>query len=438
MPQRAAEPNPFPWATGQGKDAGVMRAFGIFLLFLLLPAAAQGQRSGSSAPVAVGESSGLVVPGIEVETEGKTSQEARMNGWREAQRLAWPVLWSRLSGLPAGQAPRLPDSALDNIVAAIEVEREAVRDKLYAARLSVVFDRARAAPFLGSYAGFAQSPPMLLLPVLQDAATRSGYDPDSPWVEAWIRFRAGESAIDYIRLRAGPSDTLLLSAFQAERPDIAIWRQLIERYQVADVLVPELILERGLPGAPATALLITRFGPGGREVGRVRLNNARGDIAALMDAAVREADTRFTAALRSGLLVPDPALAPPEPVEVPDLGPEIGREAQGRLVEIDVETPTDAALSAIEARLREVPGVTAVQLRSFVIGGTSRLALRTLLEPEDLALALEAEGLRLEGNRLRVLSAGAARQSQPQAPPPASPQASPPPAERPGAGEGVP
>ncbi len=436
MPQRTLEPNPFPWATGQGKDAGVMRAFGI-LLFLVLsgsPSFAQGKRPAASAPVAVGESSGLVVPGIEVETVGKTSKDARMNGWREAQRLAWPQLWSRLSGLPAGQAPRLPDSALDNIVAAIEVEREAVRDRLYVARLSVVFDRARAAPFLGSYAGFAQSPPMLLFPVLQDAATRSGYDPESPWVEAWIRFRAGESAIDYIRLRASPSDTLLLSAFQAERPDIAIWRQLIERYQVADVLVAELILERGLPGAPASALLITRFGPGGREVGRVRLTNPRGDIAALMDTAVREADTRFTAALRSGLLVPDPALAPPEPIEVPDLGPEIGREAQGRLVEIDVETPTDAALAAIEARLREVPGVTAVQLRSFVIGGTTRLALRTLLGPEDLALVLEAEGLSLEGNRLRV---PATASPQPQPPPQAAPATPPPPAERPG-GQGMP
>lgn len=380
----------------------------LLLLALALPAAAQRRQAANQTPVAIGESSGLIVPGIDVQTTGKTNAEARMNGWREAQRLAWPQLWSRLSGMPAGQAPRLPDSALDGIVTAIEVEQEAVRDRVYAARLSVIFDRSRAAPFLGSYAGFAQSPPMLLLPVLQDAGVRSGYDPDSPWVQAWIRYRAGESAIDYVRLRAGATDMLLLSAFQAERPDIAIWRRLIERYQVTDVLVPELILERGLPGAPASALLITRFGPGGREIGRVRLNTPTGDIAALMDLAVREADQRFTAALRAGMLVPDPDLVPPEPVEVPELGPEIGRVAEGRLIEIDVDTPTDAALTAIEQRLRGVPGVTGVQLRSFVIGGVTRLAIRTVLDPEELALALDADGLRLEGNRLRLRASGEA------------------------------
>lgn len=402
-----------------------MRCLPFFLLVLLAvaaPAAAQG-KAASSAPVAVGESSGLVVPGIEVEATGKSNQDARMNGWREAQRLAWPQLWSRLSGLPAGQAPRLPDSALDNMVAAIEVEREAVRDRVYAARLSVVFDRARAAPFLGSLASFAQSPPMLLFPVLQDAAVRSGYQPDSPWVEAWLRFRAGESAIDYVRLRANPTDSFLLSAFQAERPQIAIWRQLVERYQVSDVLVAELILDRGLPGAPASALLIARVGPGGREIGRVRLRNEAGNIPALMDVAVREADLRFTAALRSGQLAPDPSLLPPEPVEVPDLGPEIGSAAEGRLIEMDVETPTDAALAGIEAQLRAVPGVTGVELRSFVVGGTTRLAIRTLLDPAELALALDTQGLRLDGSRLRLRRADEAPLAPAEAPASAAPAA---------------
>jgi nicotinic acid mononucleotide adenylyltransferase len=49
--------------------------------------------------------------------------QERVENQREAQRQAWPALWSRMSGLAASTAPRLPDSALDSMVSAIEVER---------------------------------------------------------------------------------------------------------------------------------------------------------------------------------------------------------------------------------------------------------------------------------------------------------------------------
>ncbi|MCS6986951.1 MAG: heavy-metal-associated domain-containing protein [Sphingomonadaceae bacterium] len=367
-----------------------------------LAAGALAQPARAPDPVAVGDSSGLVVGGIEVLTSGRTNVEARFNGWREAQRKAWPLLWSRYTGLAPERAPRLSDAALDSIVSAIEIEEEAVRDRIYGARLSVVFDRLRSAAFLGGAAALVQSPPLLLLPVLQDAGARMGYEPESPWVQAWLRFRAGESAIDYIRLRAGPLDRLLLSAWQAERADIALWRRIVDRYQVADVLVPELILERDLPGRPVQALLILRSGPGGRELGRLRLAEPRGDVAALLDRAVREADARFTAAFRAGLLKPDPALAPPEPVEVPDEAPELAPVAQAAVVEVEVEAASDQAFVEIERRLRATPGILGVEVRSFVVGGISRLGLRTTLPPAELAAALAVEGLALEAGRVRL------------------------------------
>jgi hypothetical protein len=266
----------------------------------------------------------------------------------------------------------------------------------------------RAASYLGRFAALVQSPPLLVLPVLQDAGTRTGYAPDSPWVAAWLRFRAGESPVDYIRLRATPADNLLLSAWQAERPHIAIWRQLVERYQVADVLIPELILDRSDLGGPVTALLIVRFGPGGRELGRVRLSNEAGQVPALLDRAVREADALYTRALQGGILVPTADLQPPPEVEVPDLGAEIAGQAVGRAVPLEVDTPDNATLSTLEARLRSIGGVTGVRTESFVIGGRSRIAIDTVLDDAALALALDAAGYRIEAGLLRPRAAGEA------------------------------
>lgn len=381
------------------------------------PVEAQRGKAADTTPVEVGESSGLSVSGIEVTATGKTPREARQNGWREAQRRAWPRLWAQFSGLSEASAPRLPDAALDGIVSAIEVERESLSGTRYDGRLTIVFDRTRAASYLGRFAEITQSPPMLLLPVLQDAAVRTSYADTSPWLAAWLRFRASESAIDYVRLRANATDQLLLSAWQAERPDIAIWRQLVERYQVTDVLVPELILDRNWLGGPVEALLIVRFGPGGRELGRVRLSNPAGNVDAVMTRAVTEADALYVRALRAGLLVPDPSLLPPEDVDVPELGREIGLVATSTSLTVDVETAAAADLAAMEARLRAIPGIGGTRVESFVVGGRSRLVIETALDPAALALALDAAGLRLDGQLLRPRRADEAPLAPAAAPP---------------------
>jgi hypothetical protein len=375
----------------------------LFLVLLLLAAPVSAQKRAPKEPEAVGEAGGLIVSGVAVDASGKTDVDARRNGWREAQRLAWPLLWARLSGLAPSTAPRLADGALDGIVSAIEVEREAVGGRRYVARLTVVFDRVRAASYLGRFGSLVQSPPLLVLPVLQDAGVRTGLDPESPWVKAWIRFRAGESTVDYVRLRASPADTLLLSAWQAERPSIQQWRGLMDRYQTADVLVPEFILDRTVVGGPVSGLLVARFGPGAREVGRVSLSEPSGRVDLLLDRAVREADALYAAALRSGLLVPTQALSEePEVVEVPEMGPEFAAATGGVSIRYGVETPDNAALAAIEARLRSAAGISGVRVESFVIGGRSVLVMETALAGEALALALDRAGLRIEGDLLRL------------------------------------
>jgi len=372
------------------------------------------KESTSGDPVAIGGGGGgLIVGGVDVDVGGKTPIDARLNGWREAQRLAWPALWARLSGRPAGTAPMLSDSALDGIVSAIEVEREQIGPTRYVATLAVVFDRVRAASYLGRYASLSSSPPFLLLPVLQDAATRQAHEAESPWLAAWARLRAGESPIDYVRIQPTPGDIILLNAWQSERRHLFLWRALIDRYQVADVLIPELILDRSYVDGPISGLLIVRFGTSGRELGRVRLSNRAGNVAGLSDTAVREADRMYVSALRAGNLLPDPNLLLPDVplAELEDSGPELGGDFGGMEsggLRVRVATPDDATLQAIQRTVAATPGVGGVRLQSFVLGGESVLEILSLVSPADLRQALDARGLRLDGGVLRRRAAGEA------------------------------
>ena len=114
------------------------------------------------------DSSGtLEISGIHVDVAGKDAMEARYAGWRMAQREGFRALWAKMHNAPIEQAPNLPDSTLDQIVSSINVEREEVGPTRYIADLGLLFDRARAAQFLGVEGGeVRRSSPMLLIPFL--------------------------------------------------------------------------------------------------------------------------------------------------------------------------------------------------------------------------------------------------------------------------------
>ena len=101
------------------------------------------------APVA--STGDFEVTGIDVEVTGRTAEEARANGWHTATRLAWQKLWAQ-RGLGGG-APALDDGTLSGMVSAISVEHEEIGPHRYIARLGVVFERARAAGYLGLQGG---------------------------------------------------------------------------------------------------------------------------------------------------------------------------------------------------------------------------------------------------------------------------------------------
>ncbi|HLV08309.1 MAG TPA: heavy-metal-associated domain-containing protein, partial [Croceibacterium sp.] len=138
-------------------------------------AALVAQVGGDRGIIPVASSEDIEVRGIEVDVSGKTAEEARLNGWREAQKLAW----EKLGG------PAIPDSQLQGLVAAIVVEQERLGPRRYIATLGVVFDRARAGGLLGRDGQRARSAPMLTLPVLISGGTQTMFEVRNPWQRAW-------------------------------------------------------------------------------------------------------------------------------------------------------------------------------------------------------------------------------------------------------------
>ncbi len=85
-------------------------------------------------------------------------QDARNNGWLQAQRKAW----EKLGG------PKISDSDLEDMVSAVVIESEQIGPRRYIAKLGVVFDRPRAGALIGRNDGPSiHSAPMLTIPVLR-------------------------------------------------------------------------------------------------------------------------------------------------------------------------------------------------------------------------------------------------------------------------------
>ena len=116
----------------------------------LVAGGSQAQLEGSDRGVApIDSASTFEVTGIDVDTSGKTAEEAREEGWKEAQRRGWKALWAKTNGRPLNEAPELPDSSLNGMVSGIVVEQEQIGPHRYIATLGVLFDRARTGELLG-------------------------------------------------------------------------------------------------------------------------------------------------------------------------------------------------------------------------------------------------------------------------------------------------
>ena len=370
----------------------------------------------SSAASGVEANAAFTVANIDIDIAGKTAEAARFNAFREAQRRAWPQLWSRLSGSPVSAAPKLGDSALDAIVAGIEVEAERFSTQRYIGRLAVVFDGARAAKYFGDSARVLSSRPMLLMPVLDDGGARIVYEAQSPWLKAWARFRSPASPIQYVRASTVAGDAILLGSWQARRGNRELWRNIMARFRTADVLIAEARLDRRYPGGPVNGTFTARHGPDGILLGRfsLRTGSAAG-VDAMLDEATRRVDLLYTAALRAGQLKSEAALSL-DLAAVESSAPVIATESTSG-VEVLVATPNAAALAALDTSLDAAPTVSGTTIVSLSLGGTSRIRIGYSDSYQMLLWGLDQRGWRLQpgqgGMVLRRRTAGEAAVPKP-------------------------
>ncbi|CAA9501600.1 MAG: hypothetical protein AVDCRST_MAG44-817 [uncultured Sphingomonas sp.] len=391
------------------------------------------------------DSSGtLEVTGVHVDVGGPDSQSARFAGWRIAQREGFRKLWASVRKAPIDQAPNLPDSTLDQIVSSINVEREQIGPNRYIADLGLLFDRARAAAFLGVEGGqVRRSAPMLLIPITVSGGAETSVELRNGWQRAWAQFRTSSSAIDYVRVSGLASDPMLVNAAQTQRPGRGWWRNLVDLYGAADILVAEVQVQRLYPGGPARARFIGRHGPDNEIVGGFTLTAANSEgMPRMMAEGVRRIDQLFANALAGGMLVRDPSLdlPPPPPVPVtiaeeptrtPSAGQQSGRSANA--YQVQISSGGDVAVyNFAMAHLRTLGGVESAAPQQINPGGTSYVLVTYRGDIGALAAALGGRGWIVEqsGTVVRIRS-GSNRPPPLPPPPPPQPPPAPPPAQQP-------
>ena len=381
--------------------------------------------AGDRGILPIDSSGTLEIGGIKVDVGGKDAASARYAGWRIAQREGFRALWAKMNKRPITEAPNLPDSVLDSLVASIVVQSEQIGPNRYIAELGVLFDRTRAGALIGVGGPQQRSAPMLLIPLTTSAGSVTSVELKNAWQRAWAQYRTSQSAIDYVRVSGMGADPLLVNAAQARRPGRGWWRNILDLYGASNVLVAEVTVRRLYPGGPARASFTGRFGPDGERLGSFDLiAKDSADIPRMMAEGVERMDELYTQALNSGVFVHDRSLdPPPPPPRVEEEGDELVTEKPAALVSmpLSISASDGTTLNSALAQLRSIPGVQAIS--EDPANGNLILSYRGDLAV--LASALVARGWSVDrsGGVLRMSRSAASPQpAPPAAPPPATPK----------------
>jgi hypothetical protein len=399
------------------------------LLGLLVAGVVHAQMESGDRGIAPIDSSGtLEITGIHVDVTGKDAQSARYEGWRIAQRQGFKALWAKTNRRPVSEAPTLPDSTLDQMVSSIVVEREQIGPTRYIANLGILFDRSRSAEVLGVGGDVQRSAPMLLIPVLITAGADTTVELRNPWQRAWAEFRTSQSPIDYVRVSGQGADPMLVNAAQVDRPGRGWWRNIIDLYGAADILVAQVQFQRLYPGGPAFARFRGYHGPDKQLVGSFTIAAPAGANALqVMRVGVERMDRMFADTLADGRLVRDTSLdipePPPPPVEIVEEAPT--QQARPWAYQVQIVSPDVNIYNFAMAHLRTTGGVQQVVPVSINPGGVSYVNVTYQGDVGGLRTALAARGWNVEQNGyvLRMSSSGNA--PPPIAPPQPQPQPQP-------------
>ena len=379
----------------------IFRRPAVFLSVLLLALAGLGgalvaqMESAERGILPIDSSGTLEITGIKVDVGGKDSDSARYAGWRIAQREGFKALWAKTNSRPISQAPNLSDSTLDGLVSSIVVEREQIGPNRYIATLGVLFDRARAGELLGVAGEVRRSAPMLLIPVMISGGSATSVELRNAWQRAWAQFRTSNSPVDYVRVSGLGVDPLLVNAAQTRRPGRGWWRNVLDLYGAANILIAETRVQRLYPGGPVKAEFAAFFGPDRMPLGTFELTARNSeDLPRMMSEGVQRMDDLFTHAHAAGIVRGDPDLIiqPPPAVEeeieqivAPTLVPPT-------VVQVLVIERGDAnAVAQSVAQIRGLPGVIWVT-QAALPNGNANLAVNYRGDATALGSALSARG----------------------------------------------
>ncbi len=401
-----------------GPAAALAGGLGFALVAALLlvgPARLIAQIEGDRGIIPVASTSDIEVVGIEVNATGSNAEEARLNGWQEAARKAW----AKAGG------PAMSDGQIQSMVSAVVIEREQIGPRRYVATVSIVFDRARAGQYIGGKGtgGKAHSSPLLVIPVLHSGGVSQVFEIKGPWQRAWAEFRAAGSPIDYVRATGGGGDSLLITAGQPGRRNRAWWRNVLDQYGAADVIMPEARLERQWPGGPVRGVFTARYGPDNTFLESFTLTaNDEAGVPKMLNEAVVRLDAIYARALADGRLKPDttlnvrqgldpglaaliaaanapeaaPSAAPTAtPSAAPTAAPTVAPPVETRTFTVQFASPDAAAVDAALGAVRSSPGVKGASTTSLAMGGTSVMRVTYEGDLDTLAAALRARGWRV-------------------------------------------
>jgi hypothetical protein len=386
--------------------------------------------SGERGIAPIDSSGTLEITGIHVDVTAKDAQTARFQGWRVAQRQGFRALWEKTHNRPVSEAPSVPDSTLDGLVSSIVIGREQIGPNRYIADLGILFDRARSAELLGVGGEVQRSAPMILIPVFLTAGTDTTVELRNPWQRAWAEFRTSQSPIDYVRVTGTGVDPLLVNAAQVDRPGRGWWRNIVDLYGAADILVAEVQFHRLYPGGPAFARFIGFHGPDRQPIGSFTISGPAGvSSLAIMRAGVQRMDAMFGDALEAGRLVRDPSLdiplPPPPPEEIVEEAPVA--TARTWTYQVQIVSPDVTIYNFAMAHLRTTSGVQQVVPVAINPGGVSYVNVTYRGDLSVLRALLASRGWSVEQNGfvLRMSSSGEKPPALP--PPPPAPQPAQPP-----------
>lgn len=367
----------------------------------------------------VANSVDIQVNGIEVDVTGKNGDDARIEGWKQAQKKAW----EKLGG------PAMPIESIDAMVSSVVIEREQIGPRRYVATLGVIFDRAKAGQYVGGGAtGGLRSAPMLVMPILYSGGVRQVFEVRGAWQNAWAQFQASGSPIDYVRPTGAGSESLILTAGQAGRHSRMWWRNILDQFDAADVVMPVARLEREWPGGPVRGTFTARFGPDSTVIETFTLTASNDEaLPQMLTKAVERIDGIYRDALQRGQLTPDPTLlsgrvafdaalgdlrsrmltrdvgnkpaASESSVAEPTAAATTSAPAgEVQAVTVQFASPDAAAVDAALSAVRGAVGVQSAATTSLAIGGTSVMRVSVAGGQATLVSALRSRGWQVATN----------------------------------------